>query len=66
MVWDQIIYVCLNLHTIIITLRAFQKDGPTLWNELPFEIGNRVPLSLDSFEVYLKTFIYKRAYDIDF
>ena len=43
--------------------RSFQKVGPKLWNELPLEIKNC--MSLDSFKVYLKTFLFKRAYDIN-
>ena len=43
--------------------RSFQKVGPKLWNELPQEIKNC--MSLDSFKVYLKTFLFKRAYDIN-
>ena len=42
--------------------RSFQKVGSKLWNELPFEIKNCT--TLDSFKVYLKTFLFKRAHNI--
>ena len=36
--------------------RAFSKAGPALWNLPPYEI--RLSLSLDSFKINLKTFLY--------
>ena len=42
--------------------RSYQKFGPKLWNEFSLEIKNC--MSLDSYKLYLKTFPFKRAYDI--
>ena len=42
--------------------RAFAFAGPSKWNKLPLAI--RTAKNLNTFKKHLKTFLFKKAYDI--
>ncbi len=42
--------------------RAFAKEGPSLWNELPVDI--RKASSVETFKSQLKTFLFKKAFRV--